>query len=415
MVTLEGHQWKALRSIFNPGFNAGHLMTVVPYIVDSTLVFVDIMKEKAKEDKLLSMDVYTTRLTIDIIGKVALDADFDSQLRPHPIVTTFRKQVSLMPSESTIGPLENINLVRSFRVWWNGRKLDALVGAELDKRVAYRQSSQDGTIKSSSTERKRSIVDLALDAYEKETRESKEKGTSSGMSSSFRASAIDSVKTFIFAGHDTTSATLSYTLYLLHLHPPVQQKLVAELDAVFGPSCDASSIAASIKSDPHCINKLEYLTAIVKEVLRLFPPASTLRQFIHPSDGKDAFLIDPKSQQSYPLTNFLIWPVAHMIHRNADFFPDPIAFIPERFIPAQTPFPDAKLFTPAGKDAWRPFEKGPRNCIGQELAMIESKVVLAMICKEFDFVPEYSGQEIHSWTPWRRRWSSRTAGPGARG
>jgi cytochrome P450 len=52
----------------------------------------------------------------------------------------------------------------------------------------------------------------------------------------------------------------------------------------------------------------------------------------------------------------MIWVNTYTIHRRADFFPDPDAFIPERFLEQEIP-----------KDAWRPFEKGPRSCIGQEL------------------------------------------------
>jgi hypothetical protein len=81
-----------------------------------------------------------------------------------------------------------------------------------------------------------------------------------------------------------------------------------------------------------------------------------------------------------------------MINRNKRFFPEPTKFIPERFIQSQTPFPDAELFTDAGKDAFRPFEKGPRNCIGQELAMLEGRIILALTVREFDFVLEYPGE-----------------------
>jgi hypothetical protein len=88
-----------------------------------------------------------------------------------------------------------------------------------------------------------------------------------------------------------------------------------------------------------------------------------------------------------------------MIHRNEAYFPRPIEFIPERFIPSKTPFPDCKLHTPAGKDAWRPFEKGPRNCIGQELAMMEIKVVLALVVREIDFTAEFDGVRIEPALP----------------
>ncbi|OCT50551.1 aflN/ verA/ monooxygenase [Cladophialophora carrionii] len=417
MVSLEGQAWKSLRSIFNPGFSASHLITLVPYVVDSSLVLLDLLREKAETNEVVELDPLTIGFAIDIIGKVVMDSDFDSQKRPHPIVTTFRKQVHLMPTASSIGPLDDINLLRPLRLWWNRRKLDRLLGAEIDKKVAARKTLQKQPLqpangngngkgnghvsdKKPAKERKRSVVDLALDAYEKEVAS----GAAGVVTSSFRSMAIDSIKTFIFAGHDTTSATISYTMYLLHLHPKVYKRLVAELDDVYGSDTSAEAKAALIKDDPHSINKLEYLTAVIKEVLRLFPAASTIRELKAPSDVsavKATSIIDPSTGKECPLVGFDIWPVAHMIHRNEAYFPQPLAFIPERFIPSETPFPDAKLHTPDGKDAWRPFEKGPRNCIGQELAMMEAKVVIALTVKDVDFTAEFDGQKIEpgDWIP----------------
>ena len=401
MVSLEGHAWKALRSIFNPGFSASHLITLVPYVVDSSLVLLELLREKAKTDELVQLDPLTIGFAIDIIGKVVMDSDFDSQKRPHPIVTTFRKQVSMMPSATSIGPFDDINFVRPLRLWWNQRKLNALLGAEIDKKVAARKTSQgeaNGVSEKSKKDRKRSIVDLALDAYEKEEAENAKAG-GRGNDSSFRSMAIDSIKTFIFAGHDTTSATISYTMYLLHLHPHVYKKLVAELVDVYGKDVTAEEMADMIKEDPHSINKLDYLTYTVKEVLRLFPPASTIRELKRSPDvaaTKTTSFIDPSTGKECPLVGFDIWPVAHMIHRNETYFPQPISFIPERFSQTETPFPDCKLHTPAGKDAWRAFEKGPRNCIGQELAMMEAKVVIALIVREVDFTAEYDGKKIEA-------------------
>lgn len=81
----------------------------------------------------------------------------------------------------------------------------------------------------------------------------------------------------------------------------------------------------------------------------------------------------------------MVWVVSHAIHRRADLFPSPDEFIPERFLPA----PDNWQEIP--KDAWRPFEKGPRACIGQELAMLEMRIILAMTAREFDVMGDYEG------------------------
>lgn len=400
MVALEGDDWKRIRSMFNPGFAANHLMTLVPYIVDSTMVFIDVLDKKAKNKELFEMEEYATRLTIDIIGKVVLDSDFDSQKINHPIVDTFRRRAELMPNASAVWPWEDLDLLRPIRRYFNGLKLDRLIGEELDRKMAGRIGQQNGSsVPKSFKDRKRSAVDLALDAYQKELAESGKKPTS-GMDATFRARAIDSLKTFVFAGHDTTASTIAYAFYLLHFHPVVREKLVAELNNVFGASTanDPITMGAAIKAEPYIINKLEYTSAIIKETLRLFPPASTLR-YCPAATGSEMtqYMVDPKTGAQIPLSGFQIWPSSHLIHRNEAFFPDPTQFVPERFIQDQTPYPESKLFTPAGRDAWRPFEKGPRACIGQELAMIEAKIIVALTMTSFDFINEYDGVPVEKW------------------
>lgn len=148
-----------------------------------------------------------------------------------------------------------------------------------------------------------------------------------------------------------------------------------------------------MRKDPYVLNKLEYLTAVVREALRLFPPASTIRSLKPQYPSTHTSIVNPKTGAQYPLANTDIWPVVHAMNRNRRFFPEPTQFIPERFIPSQTPFPDAELFQPSGKHAFTPFGHGPRICIGQELAMVESKVILALTVRELDFVLEYPGEE----------------------
>jgi len=202
---------------------------------------------------------------------------------------------------------------------------------------------------------------------------------------------VDQLKTFVFAGHDTSSSTICYVLYLLHLHPKVFAKLKQELDAYL-PS-DIAAAAEKVKSEPHVINKLEYTNAIIRETLRLFPPASTIREPSPKHPFKERYAVNTKTGQRFPLEGCAIWPIVHLVSRNERFFPDPTRFVPERHIQSQTPYPDSELFTPAGKDAWRPFEKGPRNCIGQELAMVELRVFVALTARDFDFVVEFPGEQ----------------------
>ena len=72
LLTMEGPKWKSWRAVFNPGFSAGHLMTLVPGLVEDTLVFCDILRQRAKQGLVSPLEEATTNLTMDVIGRVAL-------------------------------------------------------------------------------------------------------------------------------------------------------------------------------------------------------------------------------------------------------------------------------------------------------------------------------------------------------
>lgn len=421
IISLEGQKWKSLRSLFNPGFSAMNIMSMADAIVDASLRFRRVLEAKSETNEIFELEEVATRLTIDIIGVATFDVDMDAQFKTHPIVEYFRERVTLMPG--AVRFWDYINPMHAFRLWLNNKKLDQAVNVELDAKILRRaRDLQDEATGQARRKAKRSIIDLALNAYEKEMALS---GTNIAggdavrhivdprdLPAELRQDIVNSIKTFFFAGHDTTyvvlrswssvtdvlsrSSTISWCYYFLHRYPEVQSKLTAELDEVFPPGVSA---ADKIKEDPYVINKLHYTTAVIKETLRIFPPASTIRAMKPNALNVQTSMIDPRTGQKLPLEGADIWPLPHLINRNRRFFPEPTRFIPERFIPSQTPFPDAELFTPAGKAAFQPFVIGPRNCIGQELAMTESRIILALTVREFDFVLEYPGEEADPQPP----------------
>ena len=89
----------------------------------------------------------------------------------------------------------------------------------------------------------------------------------------------------------------------------------------------------------------------------------------------------------YPTDGFMLWAPTYAMHRRAELWPEPESFIPERFLVKE----GDPLFPVKG--AWRPFEYGPRNCIGQELAFIELKIIMALILRDFDIKAAYEEQD----------------------
>lgn len=166
----------------------------------------------------------------------------------------------------------------------------------------------------------------------------------------------DQMMTLIAAGHETTSNSLAWTLYLLSRHPEIRDKLLSELASVLGGRTPALDDLA----------RLPYLDWVVNESMRVYPPAWTL--------GRTA--IEPFELEGYQFpvgtrVMFSQW----VIHHLPDVWGDPETFRPERWDPATGQKP------PQG--AYFPFGAGPRMCIGMPFAQIEARLVLATILQRF--------------------------------
>lgn len=241
---------------------------------------------------------------------------------------------------------------------------------EMDDR--FRQ--QFGLSANKREKRNRTIIDLALDEYIKER--IGDDRIDENMDSTFKTAAMCQIRTFLFAGHDTSSSTLCYCYHLLGLHPAVRDILIGEHNEVLGPNPEQ---APKLLSDrPHLLNQLPYTLAVIKETLRLYPPASSLRQ------GEPDFNLTTSQGLKCPTDGFLVWSNHRAIHRNPKSWKRSEDFIPQRWLTDE----DDELFNP-DKGSWRSFEYGPRSCIGQELAMLEIKLTLVLTCRKFQIESAY--------------------------
>jgi cytochrome P450 len=163
------------------------------------------------------------------------------------------------------------------------------------------------------------------------------------------------VVTLVLAGHETTATALTWAWYLLATHPEVAAKLSAELDAVLGdrePTLDD-------------VARLTYTTAVFTETLRLYPPAIAFGRRPTSDITLGGYLI-PRGAS--------IFVSPYITQRSARWFPEPDAFIPERWATATPP-----------KFAYFPFGGGAKMCIGEPFSKLEGVLVLATIFRRFRF------------------------------
>ncbi len=167
---------------------------------------------------------------------------------------------------------------------------------------------------------------------------------------------VDQLKTFFFAGHDTTASTLSWSYYFLSHHPHELLRLRKELDEVFGINTTPSEVAKNFVDDPKLHTKLDFTLAIIKESLRLEPPAAPAREAIPNYQFKTT-----SGKAFYPPDGTMIYISAWMLHRNPRVWGDDAGeFKPDRFMPGN-PLPWGYIA----------FAKRPRDCIGSNLAYLE--------------------------------------------
>ncbi|KAL8753872.1 MAG: hypothetical protein Q9199_004737 [Rusavskia elegans] len=147
--------------------------------------------------------------------------------------------------------------------------------------------------------------------------------------------------------------------------------------SLVGPEIDQA--AALLIEKPYLLNQLPYTFAVIVETLRLYPAASSTRQ------GEPGLDIISPDGRSCPTDGLLIWSNHFAIHRNEEFWQRPDEFLPQRWLAGK----DDDLYN-ADKGAWRSFEHGPRNCIGQELAILELKPSLAITLRKFNVNSTYN-------------------------
>jgi cytochrome P450 len=170
------------------------------------------------------------------------------------------------------------------------------------------------------------------------------------------AEARDQLLVFLFAGHDTTAASLTFALHLLGSHPDVQRRAADEVEQVLAgraPTADD-------------VDRLPYVVQVLKEALRLYPPAYATSRRTVDRDTVCGYEIPADADVAV-----YTW----CTHRHPRHWDEPGRFDPDRFTPDRE--------AARHRYAWFPFGGGPRACIGAQLSMMESTIALATILQAY--------------------------------
>ncbi|KAI0024607.1 cytochrome P450 [Xylariomycetidae sp. FL0641] len=364
ILAANGEEWKQLRKRFNPGFAPQHLITFLPCILDKASSFLDHLDRFAQSNQSFSLVQLSGNLTFDIICGVVMDRDFGAQDsdRQNEFLRAYHELFQSYASEQV-----DLPWYLTPRTEWKRKRLANRIRATL--RAIVREAYADQGI---GTTKSRSILALSIadDARK--------------MSSQAVDEACDQLNTFLFAGHDTTSVLLSWAFYELFRNPRAQKALCDELDEIFGPDSSPATVRDHLLSDggQGLLHRMSYTSAVIKETLRLWPPAGTARMTkpgagitVHTSGGE------------YRLEGVDVYNCATLIQRDPAVYGETADdFVPERWLPGSSA---AREFP---HSAWRAFERGPRSCVGQELALLEARVVLALVARRYAFAKVGRGE-----------------------
>jgi len=171
---------------------------------------------------------------------------------------------------------------------------------------------------------------------------------------------------FFLAGFETSSATMSFSLYNLAKNPEIQKKVREEIKNVLKKSNGEITYEA--------VSEMEYLSAIIYETTRLYPVIAFLDRECTPPAGEEGYSLKPYGNFVIP-KGMPIYISLHGLHTDPKYFPNPLTFDPDRFLTKNKQ--NMIQYTYLG------FGSGPHYCIGERLAILQSKMGLVNILKNY--------------------------------
>ncbi|KAL2171371.1 hypothetical protein VTG60DRAFT_3013 [Thermothelomyces hinnuleus] len=357
-----GPLWKELHQMLAPGLTPSAIKTYHHLIVDEAKALYDRLRRLADSDDAVNMSLELGRYPFSIIWQVIFGD------RPDASSGLYEGAKRLNDISGPTRPVLN-----PITIWQEKREKAAIV-RRMDKEVERKTRSRFEKLQTQKSLPTRASASCLLDRMLLDQ-------VRAGVPLDDRLMRLvrENVKGFVIAGYGTTTDTTSYILMLLWAFPEALRKLREEHDRVFAKDFDET--LRLLREEPSRVNDLHYTTAVINETLRLYPPGMIIRQ---PPPDMTSFEYKGKT---YPVRKGHIFAVlGYSIHYNPEVFEDPKAFRPERFLPATTSTGAGRAEEPSfPRSAFRPFERGLRSCMGQNLAMSEMKVILVVLARWFDF------------------------------
>ena len=336
LITTDWEFHDRARRIMMPAFHRRQLDAAVQVLVDEAQLALG----GWRTDTTVDFYEWVRDVAMNIAMRALVGLDPRSGGIGHEAAEVFERALAFYDTESVLTLLRGPGTPWA-RMQSNRRQLDRIIYQQIEQRRANGSAGADD------------ILSMLLEAHDED-------------GAGFSAEEVrDQLMHLLFGGHDTTSSTLSFMIYELSRHPDMLERVLEEQDRVL----DGGSPSAE-----QLLNGLPYLSMVIDETLRLYPPV----------------WFGPRmSVRPFEFGGHRVPAGVHVIHsswvshRLPEVFPNPEAFIPERFSP------EARRELPNG--AYIPFGGGQRICIGKRFGQLVVKAVASAVVARFscELAPGY--------------------------
>lgn len=424
LLTSAGDKWRTRRKLLTPAFHFAILKSYFLTVREQVTTLIEVIREA--QEAAIDVRELITNCTLDVICEAAMGVHPNAQrcASSSQYVTAVKESNELIIrrmaspyywpdlvyslSRESRQMREHLHVLHEFTrktilarqeelergqpIWWK-QLVDGLEGDEINLAGG-----------------KLPLLDLLLAAHKLGATTKDGNSGSSSSEGIDLAGVQEEVDTFMFEGHDTTASALAWTLQRLAENPSIQETIYNELTDA---GLTGSKVNRPIEFED--LTKLSYLEAVIKEVLRLYPPVPLLQRRI----DVDTPLSIPNADGSGTETVMIpagmqIILSPYILHHDPEHYEDPERFNPDRFLTHRTSAgggtgAEAVGTTPSPSDitnaaainhatrhpfAFIPFSAGPRNCIGQKFAQMEEKTILTEIIRQFRLTPLQSTESI---------------------
>ncbi|XP_073811098.1 cytochrome P450 6a9-like [Musca autumnalis] len=347
LFLLDGAKWKSLRHKLSPTFTTGKMKFMYPTITKVAEQFIQVMGEMVDRSNTVEIKELLARFTTDVIGQCAFGIDCNSLKDPNAEFRVMGKRSLAEKKHGRLltGFMQGFpKLARKLNMQLHTDDVTAFFLRIVRETVEYREKHD---VKAND------FLNILMDLRKSE----------GNMHLELEEMAAQ-VFVFFLGGFETSSSTMGFALYELSLNQDIQDRLREEISEVF----DAEG-----RTSYEAIHDLAYLGQVISETLRKYT--------IIPHLNRQALVdyVVPDYPKYVIKKDMPVLIPAYAMHHDANLYPDPEKFDPERF--------EATALKQRDSVDFLAFGDGPRNCIGMRFGLMQSRVGLAYLLHNFKFSP----------------------------